>query len=69
MNPVVTISLEAQTAQGRTVRAQTAFAYSQRHTPEARGAIDSLHARLVNEAKDEPRGVLCTDGMIHVRKR
>lgn len=68
MNPLVTISLEYEHGKGKTLRAQTQFAFSQRHTPEAKAAIDHLHARLVREAKDEPRGVLCSDGMIHVRK-
>ncbi len=67
MNPLVTISLEYEHA-GKTFRAQTQFAFSQRHTHEAKTAIDNLHGRIVREAAELPRGVLCSDGMIRVRK-
>ncbi len=69
MNPTVTITLEASDHSGKRVSAQTAFCYSQRHTAEARGAIEALHSRLVAEVGPEPRAVLCSDGFIRVRKR
>ncbi len=68
MNSIVTISLEGQDHSGRTHRAQTAFAYSQRHTAEAKGAIDALQKRLLNLAAETPKGTLCTDGFIRIRK-
>ncbi len=68
MNPIVTISLEGSDHQGNPLRAQTAFAYSQRHTAEAKGAIEALHRRVSHLASESPRGTLCTDGFIRIRK-
>ncbi len=68
MNPTVTISLDGHDHQGRKLSAQTAFAFSQRHTPEALATIERLHKRLMDQSAETPKGTLCTDGFIRIRK-
>lgn len=73
MNPVITITLTDHTAQGEQIQFQQQFCYSQRHTGPngssiAERTIDQLAERIRVRLSQQPKGVLCTDGKVRVRR-